>query len=125
MSKELVKSSTGDIIENSSQFTQEYANKLIKEYPNRVPIIIWNILHPEINFDDNKRRYIVQKDITFAQFIFIIRKKLSLNSDEALYLFVGNPSQMICNSQLIGLIYNNHQEDGFLRVTIAKESTFG
>ena len=51
--------------------------------------------------------------VTIAQFIWILRQRLKLSKNKAIYLFVNKTLPQ--SSALIGEIYSQHQdEDGFV-----------
>ena len=56
--------------------------------------------------------------------MYVIRKRLKLNSSEALYLFADG-NIMTC-SNTVSMAYDNYRDsDGFLYFKYSKESTFG
>lgn len=74
--------------------------------------------------DIDKAKFLVPSDLTVGQFVYVIRKRLSLPSDRALFLFLGNV--LPPTSQLMSEAYAQHaDEDGFLYVRYSGESTFG
>ncbi len=74
--------------------------------------------------DIDKAKFLVPSDLTVGQFVYVIRKRLSLASDRALFLFVGNV--LPPTSQLMRECYQQHADsDGFLYVRYSGESTFG
>jgi GABA(A) receptor-associated protein len=107
--------------------------QLRKKYNNRTPIIInYKNIH-DINTISHKfnnqqphirKKFLVPVNITVSQLIVIIRKKIKLKQQEAIFIFVGGiipPS-----SENIGVIYNNYaNEDGFLYMEVSLENTFG
>ena len=75
-----------------------------------------------LNYD--KKKYLVPNDLTVAQFIYVIRKRLNLHSEKAMFIFING--QLPTNSHLINDLYEiNKDQDGFLYVTYALENTFG
>lgn len=102
----------------------EESSRILKKFPNRIPIILekynskGNI--PEIN----KTKYLVSSDLTVGQFIYVIRKKLNLKAEQAIFLFIDNTLPLV--SSTIGIIYEQHRnKDRFLYVTYSDENTFG
>jgi GABA(A) receptor-associated protein len=74
----------------------------------RVP----NSLIPEID----KRKFLVPNDISVAQFMWIIRKRIQLPSEKAIFLFVNKTIPQ--SSSTMGQIYNNFKDDdGFLYIS--------
>jgi GABA(A) receptor-associated protein len=95
-------------------------NVLLK-YPDRVPVIVGT--RKEINLD--KQKYLVPRDLTVGQFIYVLRKRIDIKPEAALFLFTEN-NQLPPNSTLMGNLYQDcKNKDGFLYVSIALENTFG
>jgi len=66
----------------------------------------------------------VPSDLTMGQFVYVIRKRIKLNPDAAIFIFVNNTLPPA--SAMMSSIYKEHKdEDGFLYVTYSGESTFG
>jgi GABA(A) receptor-associated protein len=101
----------------------EQAMKVISKYPERVPIFVES---RDINL--NKNKYLVPRDLTVGQFMYIIRKNMQLKSDEALFLFFGEkPGIIPPTGALISDVYEQHMDtvDHFLYGRITKENVFG
>lgn len=101
------------------------AKKVIKKYPDRIPIICERATKAtrDCPFID-KRKYLVPTDLTMGQFLHVIRKRLKLEPEKALFLFVNGtiPS----TSNLVGEIYQRHKDaDFYLYITYNQENTFG
>jgi GABA(A) receptor-associated protein len=93
------------------------------KYPERVPVIIEKLPGSQVNGLD-KRKFLIPSDISISQLCWIIRKRIRLESEKALFLFVGKtiPS----TSASVGEIYDEFKdEDGFLYVQFSGENTFG
>jgi GABA(A) receptor-associated protein len=72
----------------------------------------------------DKNKFLVPSDLSIAQFLFTIRKRIKLRPEQSLFLFVKNsiPRSDILLSQL----YKEYKdEDGFLYITYSGENTFG
>lgn len=99
------------------------AMRINEKYPERVPIICEKDLKQNIPALD-KKKYLVGRDLTLGQFIYVIRKRLQLSPNEALFLFING--HIISNGTTIGHIYDEHKDlDGFLYIKYSKENTFG
>jgi len=99
------------------------STKIIIKYPTRIPIIVEKYTSCKLN-DINKKKYLVPKDMSMNQFIFIIRKRINLESSQSLFVMVGD--RLTSSNISIGEIYENHKdEDGFLYVIYTSENTFG
>jgi GABA(A) receptor-associated protein len=97
------------------------AQRMLDKYPDRVPIII------EVTTNDielKKCKYLVPKDITCGQFLYVIRNYINLEPKEALFMFVSDT--LPGTNETIANIYNLYKEsDLFLYIKISKENTFG
>jgi GABA(A) receptor-associated protein len=99
------------------------SDKIVKRYPDRKPIIVEKSSSSDIMQID-KKKYLVPSDLTVGQFIYVIRKRINLPSDQAIYIFINNT--LPPTASLISNIYEAHKdEDGFLYATYSAESTFG
>lgn len=100
------------------------ATKILnKSYPKKVPVII-EVSKKSIKLLLDKKKYLVPSEITVGQFMYIIRKRIKLNSETALFFFVNNTIPM--TSMLMSELYDRYKDDDlFLTITISSESTFG
>lgn len=111
--------------EYSFQKRKEESSRVLQKYPDRIPIICEKS-HVASNDcpDIDKKKYLVPKDLTVSQFLYVIRNRLKLGPEKAIFLFVGDiipPS-----SSYIIDIYNHYSEnDGFLYITYSPENVFG
>ena len=98
--------------------------RILSKYPDRVPVYVNKKENSRVN-DIEKHKYLVPKDMTMGNFIYVLRKNIKLKSDQALFIFVNNI--VVCNSELMSEIYNKHYDknDKFLHVTYSGENTFG
>mmetsp|Transcript_55884 Transcript_55884/g.88933 ORF Transcript_55884/g.88933 Transcript_55884/m.88933 type:complete len:121 (-) Transcript_55884:221-583(-) len=102
---------------------QKEAQRIIKKYPERIPVICEKHDKSEI-VEIDKKKYLVPSDLTVGQFVYVIRKRMKLGADQAIYIFVNKtlPSTATLMSQL----YKDHKdEDGFLYIIYASENYFG
>jgi GABA(A) receptor-associated protein len=90
------------------------------KYKDRLPLIIET--KGDIKID--KSKYLVPTDLTLGQFLCLLRNRLTINENEAIFLFFNNELPIMTETLLA--IYNkNKDKDGFLYGVITKESTFG
>jgi GABA(A) receptor-associated protein len=98
------------------------ATRILEKYPDRYPIIIEK--HNKCEYDIDKTKYLVPKDLTVGQLIFVIRKRIKLRPESAIFLFCNNI--MPPTSQIINNLYEQHKDpDGFLYIKYSGENTFG
>ncbi len=99
------------------------ANGLIKKYPDRVPVICEKTEGKD-NPDIDKNKYLVPVSITLGQFLMIVRQRIAIKPDEAIFLFVNDC--IVPSNELIGNIYHKYKDpDNFLYISYSKENTFG
>ncbi|KAJ0105110.1 hypothetical protein Patl1_18514 [Pistacia atlantica] len=69
-------------------------------------------------------RYLVPADLTVGQFVYVIRKRIKLSAEKAIFIFVDNV--LPPTGAIMSAIYEEKKdEDGFLYVTYSGENTFG
>ncbi len=117
---------------------QRQTKGIIEKYENKCPIYLTydkEIINKNFTNTISKQlnKYIVTCDLNLAQFLHIVRKKINVNAEESLTLFIEfYQNDKLFNSILapttnsIGEIYlNNKDEDGFLYLKLVKENVFG
>lgn len=100
------------------------AARIMEKYPDRIPVICQKI-HTANNIPNiDKIKYLVPNDLSMGQFLYIIRKRIKIEPEKAIYIFINN--KIAAGSQILIDIYdNNKDKDGFLYVYYTGESTFG
>lgn len=99
--------------------------RIFTKFPGRIPVIVQrnnskNNETPKID----KEKFLVPADLTLGQFVFVIRKRINLSSEKALFLFVGN--SLPTTGSLMREIYQSFKDtDGFLYVIYSGENSFG
>jgi GABA(A) receptor-associated protein len=98
-------------------------NKMKEKHPNCICGIVEKSAGSKLA-DLDKKKYLIPKDITVGQFIYVIRKRLKIDSSQAIFL--------MCNKVLppsgvsMASIYETYKnEDGFLYMTYSGENAFG
>jgi GABA(A) receptor-associated protein len=98
------------------------SQRILEKYPDRFPIIIEK--HRKCDFDIDKNKYLVPKDLTVGQLIFVIRRRIKLKQESAIFLFCNDI--MPPTSMLISTLYENQKDpDGFLYIQYSGENSFG
>ena len=99
--------------------------KIRSKYPDRVPVICERSVNGSSDIPDiDKKKYLVPVDLTVGQFHYVVRKRIQLLPEKALFLFCNN--SIPPNASLISTVYEEHKdEDGFLYLQYSGESTFG
>ncbi|KAJ9065312.1 ubiquitin-like protein atg8 [Entomophthora muscae] len=105
-----------------SQFKSEHpfekrkaeAERIRSKYPDRIPVICEKIEKSDVPTID-KKKYLVPADLTVGQFVYVIRKRIKLGPEKALFIFVNE--QLPPTAALMSAIYDEHKfEDGFLYI---------
>ena len=97
--------------------------RLREKYPDRVPVIISKSEGSQIN-DIDKRKYLVPRENTVGQFVYVIRQRIHLSADKAIFVFVNNV--LPPTAELMTNVYEKHKDtNGFLYITYSGENTFG
>lgn len=103
----------------------EESKRIRSKYPDRVPCIVEIANGVKDMPPISKNKYLVPADLTSAQFLYVIRKRLdNLPAEKALFLFCNGiiPS----SSALMNCLYEEHCDtDGFLYFQISNENVFG
>jgi len=95
------------------------------KFPTKIPLIVERY-HKERNLPMlDKSKFLVPEDITMSQFLVIIRNRIKVKPNQALYLIISNRS-MLSMSLTMAQAYEAHgDEDGFLYITYASQEVFG
>eukprot|EP00041_Stephanoeca_diplocostata_P005326 m.59681 g.59681 ORF g.59681 m.59681 type:complete len:127 (-) comp15713_c0_seq1:356-736(-) len=107
------------------------ADKIRTKYDDRIPVIVEKAPRADIAEID-KKKYLVPGDLTVAQFTYVIRKRIKLSAEQALWVFVetienGKKSQVLPpTSHSMASVYHDYKdEDNFLYITYSGENVFG
>jgi GABA(A) receptor-associated protein len=107
----------------SIDYRTKEASKIIEKYPNRIPVIVEISRGNDIG-DLDKQKYLVPNDLTVGQFSYIIRKRVKLPAEKAIYLTVNG--SIPTTAAMMQSIYVKHRDDdGFLYIIISGENSFG
>eukprot|EP00116_Pleurobrachia_bachei_P014912 sb/3475174/ len=74
--------------EHSLDSRREESQKIRRKYPDRIPVVVEKVSNSSIP-DIDKRKFLVPSDLTVAQFMYIIRKRIQLAPEKAMFLFVN------------------------------------
>ena len=102
---------------------QSEANRILKKYPGQIPVIVEKSKTSNLS-DIDKKKYLVYYNLTVGQFIYVIRQRMKLKPETAIYIFINHTMPPV--GALMSQIYKEQKDlDGFLYVTYSDESTFG
>jgi GABA(A) receptor-associated protein len=100
------------------------ANRIFSKFTGRIPIIVERALKAQDIPIIDKNKYLCPGDLTIGQFLYIIRKRIQLPSEKALFVFI-NDSLPPTNTFIKELYHTFKNEDGFLYMTYCGENVFG
>ena len=98
---------------------------VLRKHPDRIPIIVEkdSKMGKKIPTID-RCKYLVPSDFSMAQLLYVVRKRIKLKSEEALFFFVNNT--LVSTASLLSEIYAKEKDvDGFLYITYCGENAFG
>jgi GABA(A) receptor-associated protein len=103
-------------------------HRINSKFPGKIPIIC------EIDKKDTQidvkgytmNKYLVDTDLTVGQFMYVVRKRIKIPPEKAIFLTVGN-GIIPPIGELISNIYHEHKdpEDHFLYFFMMGENFFG
>ena len=98
--------------------------RIKKRYPEHIPVICEKDRNSAGIESCNKCKYLLKRNMTICEFIYIIRSKINLSPEKGLFFFINGVipamNEMMCT------IYRNHKSnDGFLYMRYTSENTFG
>ncbi|AAC28521.1 Contains similarity to symbiosis-related like protein F1N20.80 gi/2961343 from A. thaliana BAC gb/AL022140. EST gb/T04695 comes from this gene [Arabidopsis thaliana] len=121
-------------LEHPLERRQIESSRIREKYPDRIPVMFSSIYVPLCviveraersdvpNID--KKKYLVPADLTVGQFVYVVRKRIKLSAEKAIFVFVKNT--LPPTAAMMSAIYDeNKDEDGFLYMTYSGENTFG
>ena len=110
---------------------QAEAARIREKYPDRIPVICekeprsdippvllfargrrprcplperWLRAAPQVD----KRKYLIPMDLTVGQFVYVIRKRISIPPEKAIFIFVNNT--LPPTAALMSTVYENHRD---------------
>ena len=104
---------------------QRESIRVLNSYPDRIPIICErsDLAPADCPYID-KKKYLVPKDLTVGQFIYVIRNRMKLSPEKGLYLFINGT--IPTSSYPMSFIYDFYKDaDGYLYILYTFENTFG
>lgn len=114
---------TGFKQEHPFEKRKNEAERILAKYPDRIPVICERAEKSDIP-DIDKKKYLVPCDLTVGQFVYVIRRRIKLSPEKAIFIFVNNV--LPPTAALMSSVYEEHKsDDNFLYVTYSGENSFG
>ena len=110
-------------LEHPLERRQIESSRIREKYPDRIPVIVERAERSDVpNID--KKKYLVPADLTVGQFVYVVRKRIKLSAEKAIFVFVKNT--LPPTAAMMSAIYDEYKvEDGCLYMTYSGENTFG
>lgn len=99
------------------------SSRVLNKYPDRIPVICEKSKNCKMDEID-KHKYLVPIHLTCGQFIYVIRKRLNLSAEKAIFIII-NGTIPPTSTNIAEIYYKNKNEDGFLYITYTSENVFG
>ncbi|KAH6777255.1 Ubiquitin-like superfamily protein [Perilla frutescens var. frutescens] len=110
-------------LEHPLEKRQVESTRIREKYPDRIPVIVEKAERSDVP-DIDKKKYLVPADLTVGQFVYVVRKRIKLSAEKAIFIFVKD--MLPPTASLLSAIYDEYKdEDGFLYMTYSGENTFG
>jgi len=99
-------------------------DKIMNRYPEMIPVIIKRKETDKYLPQLSNNKCLIPRKFTIGEFIWLLRKKLSLEPQKGIFVFVNGI--LPPNNSLMETIYNEHKDtDSFLYITYCSENVFG
>lgn len=100
--------------------TEEKLKIIKQKYPNKIPVVVFT--NDTIEID--RRKYLVEESFLFSELMNLFRRRISgISEADGLYMFVGDKQSLVPLSKRVSDVFD--ENDQYLKITLAKESTFG
>uniref|UniRef100_A0A093V3I3 Autophagy-related protein n=1 Tax=Talaromyces marneffei PM1 TaxID=1077442 RepID=A0A093V3I3_TALMA len=84
------------------------AERIRQKYADRIPVICEKVEKSDIATID-KKKYLVPADLTVGQFVYVIRKRIKLSPEKAIFIFVDEV--LPPTAALMSSIYEEHKDE--------------
>mmetsp|Transcript_24591 Transcript_24591/g.55981 ORF Transcript_24591/g.55981 Transcript_24591/m.55981 type:complete len:121 (-) Transcript_24591:751-1113(-) len=111
--------------EHSLESRKTSSASIRSKHPDRIPVIVEKRARDQSLPEIDKKKFLVPADLTIQQFVYVIRKRIKLQPEQAIFLFVNNGT-LPPSVAALQTVYDKYKdEDGFLYMTYSGENTFG
>ena len=107
----------------SLEMRKQESERIRTKYEGRIPVICEKDSKSDLPMID-KTKYLVPEDLNMGQFLWVIRKRLKMDAQRSLFLFVNN--SLPNSGEPMSKIYEESKDDdGFLYFQYSGEHTYG
>ncbi|KAL5197408.1 hypothetical protein ABZP36_000920 [Zizania latifolia] len=76
-------------LEHPLERRQAESARIREKYSDRIPVIVEKADKTDVPEID-KKKYLVPADLTVGQFVYVVRKRIKLSPEKAIFVFVKN-----------------------------------
>ncbi|CAK9161978.1 unnamed protein product [Ilex paraguariensis] len=87
--KSLGMAKTSFKLEHPLERRQAEAARIREKYPDRIPVIVERAERSDMP-DIDKKKYLVPADLSVGQFVYVVRRRIKLSPEKAIFIFVKN-----------------------------------
>lgn len=103
---------------------QKDSTRIVAKYPDKAPLIVEKSDSSDVS-DLKNNKWIIRKDLTIGQLMYIIKKRIKFAPEEILIVWINN-KYMPSISETIGNLYNKYvDKDGWMYITYSKKEFLG
>ena len=66
---------------------KDEAHRILQKYPERIPVICEKDPRSRDIPDIDRKKYLVPADLSIANFMYVIRKRIKISPEKSIYLF--------------------------------------
>lgn len=95
-------------LEHPLERRQIESSRIREKYPDRIPVIVERAERSDVpNID--KKKYLVPADLTVGQFVYVVRKRIKLSAEKAIFVFVKNT--LPPTAAMMSAIYDENKDE--------------
>ncbi len=97
-------------------------DRLKRKYPNKIPILVTTTDNIKID----RQKYLVENQTKYAELLLVFRRRIKdLKPTESLYMFISDNPTLVPLHKTIIETFEDLNREGYLKIKLAKENTFG
>lgn len=116
-------------LEKPFKVRKSETDKIRDKFPGRVPVLIDTLQKGDPKLTSHK--FLVPSELTVSQLKYVVRKRIRLKPEEALFFFYWNPIRRHAHvglnpsQNILDLYAQKRHRDGYLYIACTTETTFG
>jgi GABA(A) receptor-associated protein len=111
--------------EKSFEHRLDESTKIMQKHTDRICIFVEKSKDCDNLNDLDRQKYLVPNYLSIGQFMYVIRKRIKLSQEKALFFYTRKNNLLAGTINMID-IYNKHKDpDGFLYIRYTGENCFG